>query len=377
VFSQASCSSGLNSPEIIVYSPSSGSSYQSWSAHVFLQSEVGSAKWIKGINIVKANIGNAVTFTNQRIYIRHTTSSSYPDATYPGTSGFTQVYNGSYVMTCCGSQTIAVTFSPEFYYNGTDNLEILFENRSNIESQNNTNDPWFRRTNASSATNRTKLNNSSTSGVFPGSSGAVRRDFIPGIGLGTSCQPFTLPIELVSFSGKYEEGGVILNWVTASETNNDFFTIERSADTKEFIEISQIKGAGNSNSEQKYTYTDPTPHTGINYYRLKQTDFDGNYEYSSIVSVYPEKNNSSFRISAYKKENNIHIMVINDTEEEQLISLLISDIQGKLMTQNKYNCLSGSNSFTIQTPQKIKTGIYLIQLISPVSAYSKKLIFEE
>jgi len=94
-----------------------------------------------------------------------------------------------------------------------------------------------------------------------------------------------LPIELLSFDATVINNQVILNWQTATETNNNYFTIERSANAQDWEQIAQIKGAGNSNDMQTYTAVDKNPIKGINYYRLKQTDYDGAYSYSSIQKV--------------------------------------------------------------------------------------------
>lgn len=97
--------------------------------------------------------------------------------------------------------------------------------------------------------------------------------------------PFRLPVELLSFKGVLHNQQVDLNWTTGSELNNSHFTIERSIDGKEFTPIGRIHGAGTTQEEQNYTFTDETPFNGINYYRLKQVDFDGQFEYSEIVNV--------------------------------------------------------------------------------------------
>ena len=94
-----------------------------------------------------------------------------------------------------------------------------------------------------------------------------------------------LPIVLKTFTAKKESNNVNIDWITATEINNDYFTIERSVDGINFEKIKQIKGAGNSNQQLNYNFTDNNPEEGINYYRLKQTDFDGTYTYSKIQAV--------------------------------------------------------------------------------------------
>jgi Secretion system C-terminal sorting domain len=96
---------------------------------------------------------------------------------------------------------------------------------------------------------------------------------------------FVLPIELKSFDIKKDDSKVAVHWQTSSETNNDYFTIERSSDGSDFSSIGMVDGAGDSNTELSYSYTDTNPLSGINYYRIKQTDFDGKYSYTDIRSV--------------------------------------------------------------------------------------------
>jgi hypothetical protein len=101
-----------------------------------------------------------------------------------------------------------------------------------------------------------------------------------------------LPVELIDFSARAMEGEVLLGWATATETNNDFFTIERSHDGRTFQKIATIPGKGNSLVLNEYSFLDDDPLNGINYYRLKQTDFDGQFSYSDIETVEFRNENS-------------------------------------------------------------------------------------
>lgn len=95
-----------------------------------------------------------------------------------------------------------------------------------------------------------------------------------------------LPIELLEFKAEIENNqGVSLTWTTASEMNNDYFTIERSKNGIDWMDVETIDGAGNSSSLLRYSTLDPKPYDNISYYRLKQTDFDGQFEYSAIETV--------------------------------------------------------------------------------------------
>ena len=94
-----------------------------------------------------------------------------------------------------------------------------------------------------------------------------------------------LPIELTRLNARVENNVVRLEWETASETNNDFFTVEKSSDAINFEKLTIVQGAGNSTKQIRYSIIDDSPINGISYYRLKQTDFDGLLEFSGVISV--------------------------------------------------------------------------------------------
>lgn len=94
-----------------------------------------------------------------------------------------------------------------------------------------------------------------------------------------------LPISLLSFTGQRNNNAVDLKWVTAFENNNNRFEIETGKQANQYYKIASVNSKGNSNSNQDYTYTDNMPVTGVNYYRLKQIDNDGNFSYSRTIAV--------------------------------------------------------------------------------------------
>lgn len=94
-----------------------------------------------------------------------------------------------------------------------------------------------------------------------------------------------LPVQLSEFSGKLLEDKVILNWQTTSELNNSHFLLQRSPDSKTWYDLEKIQGAGTTDEPTSYSYTDKNPLLGINYYRLKQVDYDGAFEYFKVISI--------------------------------------------------------------------------------------------
>ncbi|MBL7863668.1 MAG: T9SS type A sorting domain-containing protein [Cyclobacteriaceae bacterium] len=94
-----------------------------------------------------------------------------------------------------------------------------------------------------------------------------------------------LPIELVEFTAEVKQGMVELNWKTETEQDNDYFDVQRTSDGETFADVIRLKGAGNSTKPISYSAHDLQPEPGKQYYRLKQTDFDGKFTYSKLVAV--------------------------------------------------------------------------------------------
>jgi hypothetical protein len=163
-----------------------------------------------------------------------------------------------------------------------------------------------------------------------------------------------LPIELVDFSARYFDKDVQLYWSTASETNNAFFTIERSADAEQWIELKSLEGAGNSTEFISYHSTDTKPIHGVSWYRLKQTDFDGNFKYSKIISVfdneYPE-----IKIYPNPASKNLIIESTNDSELKwKICNMLGKEIPLPVII------ISGKENVDISS---LPSGIYFVYII--------------
>lgn len=110
--------------------------------------------------------------------------------------------------------------------------------------------------------------------------------------------PIVLPVEDLQFQGEQFDRHIDLNWSTQSEINNDFFDVERSFDGQTYVVIGQVSGAGNTTLEQKYFSKDEKPNLGMNYYRLRQVDYDGQFTYSNTIVFKYNGENNQFYISA-------------------------------------------------------------------------------
>ena len=184
-----------------------------------------------------------------------------------------------------------------------------------------------------------------------------------------------IPVELTSFTANVNTlGQVVLNWETATEVNNQGFEIERRTESSEYRTVGFIEGQGSTTETQSYVYTDATAENGINYYRLKQIDYNGTYEYSDEVEVdvngpltfdlaqnYPNPFNPTTNIKySVSETGNIKLSVYNTVGEE--VAILVDGFSESGFFEVSFNA-SG-----------LPSGVYLYKLQSSNSVQMKKMV---
>jgi hypothetical protein len=178
-----------------------------------------------------------------------------------------------------------------------------------------------------------------------------------------------LPIKLISFNAsKINNKNVLLNWQTASEINNDYFTIERSIDLISWEKLINIKGAKNSSATLSYQTIDEKPYVGNSYYRLKQTDINGQYSYSQIRNIFIEDLNIS-TISIYPNPAT-HQITIKSTANEKLEQFSIYNILGEEIAINS-RIIEKDDVKVILNLSNLTTGIYFIKTATSVNKIYK------
>jgi hypothetical protein len=149
-----------------------------------------------------------------------------------------------------------------------------------------------------------------------------------------------MPIELTSFTAHNKGTGVSLDWSTSQELNNDYFDIEKSVNASDWTVVTRVKGAGNSQTVKNYNAFDANPVSGINYYRLKQVDFDGKSKYSKTVSIKVDGPKTAISVLTNPFYNTLSVTFNSATS--QAVSARLMDITGKLVAAENWSVTSGN-----------------------------------
>lgn len=167
-----------------------------------------------------------------------------------------------------------------------------------------------------------------------------------------------LPIELLSFEGVNKNNTNILGWITATETNNDYFVVERSFDGVFFEDLGIVDGGGSSTVLLSYKYVDEKPLFGINFYRLKQVDWNGKFDYSFVIAVENKAENIALEnvyVNQFDQQLNYQI----SSQETKDINVSIVDLLGNSLKNEPIKLSKGMNIFT-SSISCLAQGIYFL-----------------
>jgi hypothetical protein len=199
--------------------------------------------------------------------------------------------------------------------------------------------------------------------------GTCYRITVDGFG-GTACSfnltvgsVIVLPIELLTFQAVNRHNMVYLDWVTASENNNDYFTVERTVDGMIFEEVARQDAAGTSSRMNRYSALDREPANGISYYRLKQTDFNGNMSYSSLVAVETKEELYDMVIYPNPSVGKDEADIVYTSYYKGKGALNIYDAVGRLVKTQDIECEEGANTLSIDLCS-LKKGVYFISIVT-------------
>jgi hypothetical protein len=180
----------------------------------------------------------------------------------------------------------------------------------------------------------------------------------------------TLPIELTYFSATAEGNDGILTWQTASELNNDFFSVQRSLDALSWEEIGVVDGKGTTSVVQNYQFTDENLESNTYYYRLQQFDFDGSSEVSKIESIQISGNSIAKSISMYPNPVNAQGTITMNGLAQEVVEINILSVDGSLkgQTLNHTGSVLDLNNFDLTF------GTYIIQVKDGANVHSKEIM---
>jgi len=176
------------------------------------------------------------------------------------------------------------------------------------------------------------------------------------IGYGTGSSP--LPIEMVYFEATKHGQGVLIEWHTATELNNDYFLVERSSDGIQFETINQVNGAGDSSGLLKYSIVDTNAPYGIVYYHIKQIDFDGAFEYSEIRIIY---NTELSQFKIYPNAITDIVAVDLPVLDNGTATITVLDAQARALLSDRYSVGVGNNQINCDL-SSLMPGIYFLKV---------------
>ena len=168
----------------------------------------------------------------------------------------------------------------------------------------------------------------------------------------------TLPVSLVSYDVRLNNSKVDVTWSTATETNNKYFTIERSANGTDFVAIGTVNGAGTSSSVNNYSFVDIHPLTGVSFYRLTQTDIDDHKQYLRVKQIVNNKG-KDFDVRAISVGSGMLSLQINSSDQS-VYQLRIFDMSGRERKNEIINCTAGM----CQKEFLLEAGIFVCEIIN-------------
>lgn len=173
-----------------------------------------------------------------------------------------------------------------------------------------------------------------------------------------------LPIDLVHFQAKERQGVVYLEWITASEMDNDYFEIERALEGEPFETIGRVHGAGTSSVERFYSFIDDQPLRGKIYYRLRQVDYNGTWSYSPVRVVTRKVPPS---VSLFPNPTSGEVFLLNDLEESGAMSVTLLNAHGQLIESWSFS--DAKPTQRLELPQ-LPAGVYWLRVVDDQGSIS-------
>lgn len=196
--------------------------------------------------------------------------------------------------------------------------------------------------------------------------------------LGSVSADNPLPVELISFEAQLTDKGVLLEWSTASEINNDYFEVERSSDGIHFSSIGTLSGSGTTNELIQYGFTDDNPFYGISYYRLVQYDYDGTQAIFEAIIVNNDQYQKGIQLRLFPNPTNQHNINVRiaSGDENTPVQLMIFDLTGHLIHSQMLQPRLGISTHAIKVSSRLDMGVYQILIQQANNRQTQRLIIK-
>jgi hypothetical protein len=173
-------------------------------------------------------------------------------------------------------------------------------------------------------------------------------------------QLLTLPVNLISFSAAQSANDVQLKWATAQESNSSHFSVERSSNASDWSAIGTITARGNTSERTDYSYTDINPAKATLFYRLKQVDQDGSFNYSSVARI--SNKDLVTELVTYPNPFSSQVNISLHSAAAQQVTSTITDMAGRTIQADINQLSKGNNNYSMNVSKKLPAGIYWLSI---------------
>ena len=178
-----------------------------------------------------------------------------------------------------------------------------------------------------------------------------------------------LPVEFASFTGKADKSSIVLNWQTLTEHNNAGFEVQRSTDGREWEALDFVNGNDTAYELSDYSFADEKPFSGVNQYRLKQTDFDGGFEFSAVVTV-RFSNESTVRIAPNPTASGFITLSLTDLRSDKAVAVIFDNFGRQVQT------FAVNDLVTRQDVSELPVGVYLLHIEDGGQNFRERFVIE-
>ena len=295
-----------------------------------------------------------------------------------GTETLTEIANDMWRITSSGDNeaTIGITWNSGSGVTDPSDVRIVYWD--------NKNNPAYTTADDDAAQDRWESKGAGTSSGTAASGSVTSANPLPfsttDVSFGQATTP--LPVELTSFTAEMDGRVALLNWETASERNNDFFEVQRSINGQDWTVLDIVEGNGDSDVPLSYRYVDEQPILGVSYYRLRQVDYDGRFEYSKVISLENVNNDLDLpeaEMMLYPNPGQmgkIHLRVLNLNPYEE-VELSLADTYGRVFMEQRVSARQIEDGFKLEPKRDMPAGMYVVSIKQGSTQLQKKLIIRK